>query len=110
MQGPAEVSRPARLRHSGRPSGGRRGTDAADRARAWLAGRHRWSRDLVVVLLRHAPEADVARALDRLSAGELGRLARLLAAATDLHQIARRIVADLQQQLDANVGSIRRPR
>jgi hypothetical protein len=35
--------------------------DAAERARAWLAGRHRWNRDLVVVLLRHAPEADVAR-------------------------------------------------
>jgi hypothetical protein len=105
VQGPAEVSRPARLRHSGRPSGGRRGTDAAERARAWLAGRHRWNRDLVV-LLRYAPEADVARALDRLSAGELGRLAR----ATDLHEIARRIVADLQQQLDANVGSIGRPR
>jgi hypothetical protein len=85
-------------------------TDAAERARAWLAVRHRWNRDLVVVLLRHAPEADVARALDRLSAGELGRLARLLAQATDLHEIARRIVADLQQQLDANVGSIRRPR
>jgi hypothetical protein len=46
--------------------------DAAERARAWLAGRHRWNRDLVVVLLRHAPQADVARALDRLSAGELG--------------------------------------
>jgi hypothetical protein len=70
-------------------------TDAAERARAWLAGRHCWNRDLVVVLLRHVPEADVARALDRLSAGELGRLARLLAAATDLHQIARRIVAEL---------------
>jgi hypothetical protein len=84
--------------------------DAADRARAWVAGRHRWNRDLVVVLLRHAPEADVARALDRLSAGELGRLARLLAQATDLHQIARRILAELQPQLDANVGSSRRPR
>jgi hypothetical protein len=81
--------------------------EAADRARAWLAGRHRWNRDLVVVLLRHAPEADVARALDRLSAGELGRLARLLAAATDLHQVARRILAELQQHLD---GDARRPR
>jgi hypothetical protein len=79
--------------------------DAADRARAWLAGRHRWNRDLVVVLLRHAPEADVAQALDRLSAGELGRLARLLAAATDLHQVARRIVAELQQQLDADADT-----
>jgi hypothetical protein len=79
--------------------------DAADRARAWLAGRRRWNRDLVVVLLRHAPEADVARALDRLTAGELGRLAHLLAAATDLHEIARRIVAELQQQLDADAAS-----
>jgi hypothetical protein len=81
--------------------------DAAERARAWLAGRHRWNRDLVVVLLRHAPEADVARALDRLTAGELGRLARLLAAATDLHQVARHILAELQQHLD---GDARRPR
>jgi hypothetical protein len=81
--------------------------DAADRARAWLAGRHRWNRDLVVVLLRYAPEADVARALDRLSAGELGRFARLLAEASDLHEIARRILAELQQHLD---GDARRPR
>jgi hypothetical protein len=79
--------------------------DAADRARAWVAGRRRWNRDLVVVLLRHAPEADVARALDRLTAGELGRLAHLLAAATDLHEIAHRIVAELQQQLDADAAS-----
>ncbi|HEY3036908.1 MAG TPA: hypothetical protein VGJ54_19900 [Streptosporangiaceae bacterium] len=74
--------------------------DAADRARAWLAGRHRWNRDLVVVLLRHAPEADVARALDRLSAGELHRLARLLSEATDLREIARRILAEFQRHLD----------
>jgi hypothetical protein len=79
--------------------------DAAEQARAWLAGRHRWNRDLVVVLLRHAPEADVARALDRLTAGELGRLARLLAAATDLHQVARQIVAELQQQLDTDADT-----
>jgi hypothetical protein len=82
--------------------------EVADRARAWVAGRHRWNRDLVVVLLRHAPEADVACALARLSAGELGRLARLLAQATDLHEIARRILAELQQQLDAS--SAGRPR
>lgn len=74
--------------------------DAADRAHAWVAGRHRWNRDLVVVLLRHAPEPDVARALDRLSAGELSRLARLLSEATDLREIARRIVTELQQHLD----------
>ena len=74
--------------------------EAAQRRRAWLDGRHRWNRDLVVVLLRYAPEVDVARALDLLSAGELHRLARLLAAATDLHQVARRIAADLQEHLD----------
>jgi hypothetical protein len=74
--------------------------EAAQRRQVWLDGRHRWNRDLVVVLLRYAPEADVARALDRLSAGELQRLARLLAAATDLHQVARRIATDLRQHLD----------
>jgi len=74
--------------------------EAAQRRRVWLEDRHRWNRDLVVVLLRHAPEADVARALDQLPAAELQRLARLLAAATDLHQVARRIAADLQQHLD----------
>jgi hypothetical protein len=78
--------------------------DAADRARAWLAGRHRWNRDLVVVLLRHAPEADIAGALDRLSAGELGRLARLLAQATDLREVARQILAELQPHLDSDAG------
>jgi hypothetical protein len=74
--------------------------EAAQRRRVWLDGRHRWNRDLVVVLLRYAPEVDVARALDQLSAGELQRLARLLVAATDLHQVARRIAADLQQHPD----------
>jgi hypothetical protein len=71
--------------------------EAAQRRRVWLDDRHRWNRDLVVVLLRHAPEADIARALDQLPAGELQHLARLLVAATDLHQVARRIAADLQQ-------------
>jgi hypothetical protein len=74
--------------------------EAAQHRRAWLDGRHRWNRDLVVLLLRHAPEVDVARALDQLPAAELQHLARLLAAATDLHQVARRIAADLQQHLD----------
>jgi len=74
--------------------------EAAQRRRAWLDDRHRWNRDLVVVLLRHAPEGDVARALDQLPAAELQRLARLLAQATDLHQVARRIAADLQERLD----------
>ncbi len=66
----------------------------------WLDGRHRWNRDLVVVLLRYAPEVDIARALDQLAHGELQHLARLLAAATDLHQVARRIAIDLQEHLD----------
>ena len=74
--------------------------EAARRRRAWLEDRRRWNRDLVVVLLRYAPEAEVARALDLLSAGELHRLAAALAQATDLHQVARRIAADLQQHLD----------
>ena len=78
--------------------------EAAQRRRVWLDGRQRWNRDLVVLLLRYAPEADVARALDQLSAGELQRLARLLAAATDLHQVARRIAADLQERLDGRPG------
>jgi hypothetical protein len=66
------------------------GQEAARRRRVWLDGRRRWNRDLAVVLLRYAPEAEVARALDRLAAGELH----------DLHQVARRIAADLQQHLD----------
>jgi hypothetical protein len=74
--------------------------EAARRRRVWLDGRRRWNRDLVVLLLRHAPEADIARALARLSAGELQQLARLLAAATDLHQVACRIAIDLQEHLD----------
>jgi hypothetical protein len=74
--------------------------EAAQRRRVWLDGRRRWNRDLAVVLLRYAPEAEVTRALDLLSAGELHRLAAALAAATDLHQVARRIAADLQQHLD----------
>jgi len=74
--------------------------EAAQRRRAWLEDRHRWNRDLVVLLLRHAPETDVARALNQLPAAELQRLARLLVAATDLHQVARRIAADLQEHLD----------
>jgi len=74
--------------------------EAAQRRRVWLADRQRWNRDLVVLLLRHAPEVDVARALEQLPAAELQRLARLLAQATDLHQVARRIAADLQQHPD----------
>jgi hypothetical protein len=58
--------------------------EAARRRRAWLQERHTQARELVVVLLRHAPEAEVARALDQLPAGDLQRLARLLAHAAEL--------------------------
>ena len=74
--------------------------EATRRRRAWLDSRHRWNRDLVVVLLRYTPETDIARALDLLPAGELHHLAATLAAASDLHQVARRIAADLQAHLD----------
>jgi hypothetical protein len=74
--------------------------EAAQRRRGWLDGRRRWNRDLAVVLLRYAPEAEVARALDLLPARELHHLAATLAQVTDLHQVARRIAADLQQHLD----------
>jgi hypothetical protein len=73
---------------------------AARRRRVWLDGRRRWNRDLAVVLLRYGSEAEVAGALDLLPAGELHHLAAALAAVTDLHQVVRRIAADLQQHLD----------
>jgi hypothetical protein len=76
--------------------------EAAHRRRSWLASRRRWNRDLILLLLRHAPEADVARALDQLPAGELQQLARLLTQATDLRQVARGILADLQDHLDGH--------
>jgi hypothetical protein len=59
--------------------------EAARRRRAWLQQRHAQARELVVVLLRHAPEAEVARVLDQLPAGDLQRLARLLAHAAEPH-------------------------
>jgi hypothetical protein len=59
--------------------------EAAQRRRTWLQERHAQARELVVVLLRHAPEAEVARVLDQLPAGDLQRLARLLAHAAELH-------------------------
>jgi hypothetical protein len=59
--------------------------EAARRRRAWLQERHAQARELVVVLLRHAPEAEVARVLDQLPASDLQRLARLLARAAELH-------------------------
>ena len=58
---------------------------AAQRRRAWLQERHAQARELVVVLLRHAPDAEVARVLDQLPAGDLQRLAHLLAHAAELH-------------------------
>jgi hypothetical protein len=74
--------------------------DAAQRRRVWLDGRRRWDHDLVLVLLRYAPEADIAHALDQLAQGELHRLGRLLSQATDLRQVAHAIVADLYERLD----------
>jgi hypothetical protein len=57
--------------------------EATQRRRRWLQERHARTRELVVVLLRQAPEAEVVRALDQLPGGELQRLARLLAHASD---------------------------
>ena len=76
------------------------GPEAARRRRAWLDGRHRRHHDLVLILLRYASEAEVARALDQLPAGELSHLARLLTHAIDLHQVAGGIARDLDQRLD----------
>jgi hypothetical protein len=59
--------------------------EAARRRRAWLQQRHTQARELVILLLRYAPEAEVARVLDQLPAGDLQRLARLLAHAAELH-------------------------
>ena len=73
--------------------------EATRRRRAWLDGRRRWHRDLILVLLHYAPEVDVARALDQLPAGTLGQLAQLLSQATDLRQVARAIADDLHEQL-----------
>jgi hypothetical protein len=68
--------------------------EATRRRRAWLQERHAQARELVILLLRHAPEAEVARVLDQLPAGDLQRLARLLTQATDPAEVARRITAD----------------
>jgi hypothetical protein len=76
--------------------------EAAHRRRAWLASRRRWNHDLILVVLRYAPETDVARALDQLPAGELQQLARQLTQATDLRQVARGILVDLQEHLDGH--------
>jgi hypothetical protein len=91
--------RPPELRPLPTP-GSLSGQEAAHHRRAWLASRRRWDHDLILVVLRYAPEADVARALDQLPAGELQQLARLLTQATDLRQVARGILVDLQEHLD----------
>ena len=44
---------------------------------------------------------DRTRALRQLSTAELRRLTRLLAASTDLHQVAQAIITDLQHHLPA---------
>ena len=70
-------------------------------ARAWLTKQHSDAHELVVTLLHYVPEPDRTRALSQLTTGELRRVARLLADATDLRQVARAIVADLQRHLSA---------
>jgi hypothetical protein len=68
-------------------------------ARAWLDQQHTDAHELLVTLLHYVPEPDRTRALSQLTTGELRHLARLLGDATDLHQVARAIVADLQRHL-----------
>ncbi len=68
-------------------------------ARAWLAQRHAEALELAVLLLRYTPEADRTQALPQLSTAELRRLARLLLDSTDLREVARAILADLQRHL-----------
>jgi hypothetical protein len=50
-------------------------------------------------LLHYVPEPDRTRALSQLTTGQLRHMARLLADTTDLRQVARAIVADLQHHL-----------
>ena len=52
-------------------------------------------------MLHYVPESDRTRALSQLTTGELRHLARLLADTTDLRQVARAIIADLQHHLAA---------
>ena len=70
-------------------------------ARAWLEQQHTDAHEVLVTLLHYVPEPDRTRALSQLTTGELRHLARLLADATDLRQVAWAIVADLQRQLPA---------
>jgi hypothetical protein len=78
-----------------------REAQARAQARAWLTRQHTDAHELAVTLLHYVPEADRTRALGHLSTAELRHLARLLADATDLRQVARAIVADLQRHLGA---------
>ena len=72
---------------------------ARAQARAWLAQQHTDAHELLVTLLHYVPEPDRTRALSQLTTAELRHLARLLADATNLRQIARAIIADLQRHL-----------
>ena len=63
---------------------------------AWLDQQHTDAHELLVTLLHYVPEPDRTRALSQLTTGELRHLARLLADATDLHQVAQAIIADAQ--------------
>jgi hypothetical protein len=74
-------------------------SQARARARAWLAQQHTDAHELLVTLLHYVPEPDRTRALSQLTTAELRHLARLLTDATDLRQVARAIVADLQRHL-----------
>jgi len=67
----------------------------------WLDQQHTDAHELLVTLLHYVPEPDRTRAPSQLTTGELRHLARLLADTTDLRQIARAIVADLQHHLPA---------
>jgi hypothetical protein len=74
---------------------------ARAQARAWLEQQHTDAHELLVTFLHYVPEPDRIRALSQLSTGELRHLSRLLTDATDLRQVARAIVADLQRHLSA---------
>ena len=69
---------------------------ARAQARSWLEQQHTDAYELVVTLLHYVSERDRTRALSQLTTGELRHLARLLADTTDLRQVARAIIADLQ--------------
>jgi hypothetical protein len=68
-------------------------------ARTWLDQQHTDAHELLVTLLHYVPEPDRTRALSQLTTAELRHLARLLTDATDLRQVARPIIADLQRHL-----------